>query len=131
MSDDKPVISQVPPAPTLVKSPLWEQRLRFSVDIASLVLWGNQQVGYAVVYNELYRPPEMALIYAERGAGIAHSLHCNGLAGDLLVYISGIYRVDPEAYRPLGEKWKKLSPLNHWGGDWHTLDAGHFERRPE
>jgi len=113
------------------KRPLWIQRRDFTKDLADLVWYANTALSVEVVFAEIIRPKEMAVIYAEKGLGIINSLHCLGLAGDLLVYVNGFYQKDHQTYETLGAKWKELNPLNRWGGDFKRDDADHFERRPE
>lgn len=67
------------------------------------------------------------------GAGIQRSLHKTGLAVDVnLILPNGTLAESVEDYRPLGEYWKSLNPLNRWGGDFiHPRpDGDHFERQP-
>jgi len=85
------------------------------------------ELGYEVRLRELYRPPEMAQIYAERGTGIANSLHCDGLAIDLVLFWNNQMLTSSEAYRPLGEYWQTLDLLCAWGGSFG--DGGHFSLR--
>jgi hypothetical protein len=37
---------------------------------------------------------------------------------------------DSEVYRPAGEYWKSLHPLNRWGGD-IPGDGNHFSMSPD
>jgi hypothetical protein len=91
--------------------------------------------GYACTFGEAWRTPEMAAIYAKRGTGISHSLHCIRLAVDLLLFKDGVWITDTESYRPFGTYWCSLNSLNRWGGDWDKdgvpdpgeNDGNHFE----
>lgn len=57
--------------------------------------------------------------------GIATSLHCDGLAADVLVIMpDGKLAATAEDYRPLGDAWKAMDPRCCWGGDFG--DADHF-----
>ena len=64
------------------------------------------------------------------GKGISHSLHLRGLAFDMnLILPTGGLAQTVEDYRPLGEFWESLDPINRWGGHFSTRpDADHFER---
>lgn len=87
-------------------------------------------LGYEVTLGEAWRPPEMALIYAKRGQGIAHSLHELRLAVDLNLFKRGQLTNEKSDYAALGEYWKMLSSLDYecvWGGDFTSLcDIYHF-----
>ena len=95
--------------------------------LLSCLITQAHNLGFKVRLKELYRPKEMAEIYAERGVGIKNSLHTLGLAIDLVLVRNGEIMKDSEAYRPLGEFWKSLNPLCAWGGDFG--DGGHFSIR--
>lgn len=64
--------------------------------------------------------------------GIEDSLHCDGLAIDLVLFLQGAPIWDTEVYRKLGEFWEKLHELCYWGGatakigDRLRHDGGHF-----
>lgn len=62
--------------------------------------------------------------HAFSAIGSALSLHCDGLAVDLILFNGSnpIWRT--ERYAPLGEYWVGLDPLCAWGGEWG--DGGHF-----
>lgn len=115
---------------------LFEQQHQFSMNVGRLLTWINTQPGYRVSVREWWRPPEMAAQYAKRGIGIKDSLHCVGLAVDLVLMDNGAVQTDSAAYARLGRYWKSLSPQNRWGGDFHDAagrpkpDGGHFEQRP-
>jgi hypothetical protein len=101
----------------------------FSRNLAKLVDY-IFEVGYNCTIREVYRTKEQAEIYAKEGKGIVNSLHSLGLAAD--IYISKFLDKPPELsdielYRKFGDYWKKLNPLNRWGGDFTRVDAVHFE----
>lgn len=95
---------------------LREARCLFSRLISELVIWGAQN-GYDLAYDQVKRTTLEAQANAASGAGIADSLHREGLAGDLLLYIQGIYCETSEAHAKIGAKWKSMHPLCRWGGD--------------
>ena len=87
------------------------------------------RLGYQVRLKELLRTPEMAEIYAERGQGIANSLHCKGLAIDFILFRDGQPLWDSEDYQELGEFWEGIHPLCRWGGRFN--DGCHFSLEHE
>lgn len=107
---------------------LSEQRCLFSRLISELVLWvPNNLPGHVLAFNEVKREPATTIANAEKGTGIASSLHLSGLAADMLLYIDGVYATSTEAHRRIGEHWKTLHPLNRWGGDFHSRpDGNHY-----
>jgi hypothetical protein len=115
---------------------LSERQQLFSRNVAKLILYMAES-NYACTFGEAWRTPEMAAIYAKRGTGISHSLHCVRLAVDLLLFKDGAYLTDTESYRPFGVYWQSLDPLNRWGGDWDgdgevdpgENDGNHFEMK--
>lgn len=110
---------------------LGEKRREFSKMISELVLWCFQN-GYEAQYEEIKRTQAQALANAASGAGIAHSLHLLGLAGDISIFKDGQLLESVDDYRPIGEQWKSMHPENAWGGDFTTRpDADHFSRSHE
>jgi hypothetical protein len=111
---------------------LGEQQRLFCINIAKLIVWAYEQ-DYELRYDEAYRTPEQAALNAARGTGIVNTLHTKHLAVDLPLFLDStvegdedVYQVNSEAYRPLGEKWKSMHPLNRWGGDFASKDGNHF-----
>lgn len=83
--------------------------------------------GQDVIVAEVYRPPEMARLNAERGVGIVNSVHTKKLAADLFRFKDGTVSWDVEDYRDLADFWKRLHPMARWGGDFKSrVDAVHF-----
>lgn len=99
---------------------LSEKQAAFTVMIAKLILWANEQ-GYRLTFGEAYRTPEQAALNAKKGSGIGNSLHTQRLAVDFNLFKDGKYMTDTESYRPLGEYWESL------GGSW----GGRFKSRPD
>jgi hypothetical protein len=113
---------------------LQEQQFLFAKDVAKLINY-IASLGLWVTLDEAYRTPEQAQIYAEKGIGIADSLHCKRLAIDLNVYKDGNYLYYPKDYIVFGKYWEQLDRQNR-SGCWFTdsngkpkPDARHFERR--
>ena len=100
----------------------------FLKNFALLILWAFDQ-GYELTAGELLRPLEMQQLYVKQGKSkTLKSQHLNKLAGDLNLFIDGVYKTDRESYKPLAEYWKSLDPNNVAGYDW-GWDANHFEMK--
>jgi len=56
-----------------------------------------------------------------------NSNHYKRLAGDLNLFIDGVYQTSTEAHRPLGEWWEKQHPKARWGGNFKSPDGNHYE----
>lgn len=103
---------------------LVQQRCLFSLLISRLVIWVDETLpGYALTYDQVKRDKATAVANANAGIGIADSLHLEGLAADMLLYIDGSYASDTEAHRVIGEHWKTLHPLCRWGGDFRNSEG--------
>ena len=108
----------------------------FAGNVSKLIRYINEN-GHTCTFGEAWRTPEMAAIYAKKGIGIKRSRHCDRMAIDLNLFKDGVYLMDTEAWRPFGEYWQSLNPLNRWGGDWDgdgiadpgENDGNHFEMR--
>jgi hypothetical protein len=86
-----------------------------------------EQLGYGVRQGEVYRPREMAAIYAAKGLGIKDSNHTRKIAADIILSVDGTVAWSGEPYQKLGDYWKSLHPLCRWGGDFrHIRDVYHF-----
>lgn len=102
-----------------------KQRL-FSKLIAELVLWAYEQ-GYEVTVGDFYRDPRAFGKFGfkhQNGYGRSSSNHKRRLAGDLNLFIDGVYQRSTEAHRPLGEKWESMHEMCRWGG--HFNDGNHY-----
>lgn len=109
------------------------------------------ELGFKVRLKELQRGEQQAKWYSEhcrvcgdarkghniadhpfKPIGIENSLHCDGLAIDLVLCRSGKPIWATESYRALGEFWESLDALTYWGGatakigDRLSHDGGHF-----
>jgi hypothetical protein len=105
---------------------LGEKQRLFTKLVAKFITWAYGQ-GYELSLGEALRTQAQADLNARTGTGISNSLHLVRLAIDLNLFIDGVWQTDPQAYKPLGAKWKSLSPLCRWGGDFAKLkDANHF-----
>lgn len=99
------------------------KRCRFTKMIGQLIGWAFAN-GYELSIGEAYRTPEQAKANAIRGAGIANSLHIQGLAVDFNLFINGQYQRDTAAYARLGEYWESIGGT--WGGRFKRADGNHF-----
>ena len=95
--------------------------------LAQLILWCVEQ-GYEVQIEQVKRTQAEADANAVTGAGISHSLHLDGLAGDLSIFKDGALLQTVEDYQPIGEHWESMHLENAWGGRFHKPDADHFSR---
>lgn len=109
---------------------LSRKQAQFTANFAKLVEWVNSQPDTYCVIGEVMRPEQMAALYAQMGVGIKDSYHLLKMAGDLLIFVNGVWRTESEDYRTAGEHWKSLHPLNRWGGDFTRPDGNHFEMMP-
>ena len=105
---------------------LGQKQRKFTHLIGKLILWVCEQKGWQLSFGDAYRSPEQAQLNAQKGIGVANSLHTQRLAIDLNLFIDGQYQTDSEAYRPLGEYWKSLDSEAAWGGDFSKPDGNHF-----
>lgn len=80
-----------------------------------------------VTLGEVDRPTVLAELYAKLGKGVKDSQHCDRLAADLGLYVSGKYQTETPQYAALGAWWKKLDKRARWGGDFPKPDGNHFE----
>lgn len=110
---------------------LGEKQEIFAQSLATLLREADRH-GYGVRIGEVWRPPEMARIYAEQGKGIITSNHRNKLAVDIVLSVDGEIAWDGEPYRVLAGIWRGLSApgLDHcWGGDFARRDVYHYSIR--
>lgn len=104
---------------------LRQKRVLFTYLIAEFVLW----------IEDIYGSDDIEVAFDEltnhQGTGhMPHSLHYDGLAGDLLFYVEGryvrTYEEAPALWDRLMAKWKSLHPLCRCGGDFKSRDLNHF-----
>lgn len=105
---------------------LGEKQRLFCQLVGRLIDWAYAN-GFELTFGEAYRTPEQAALNAQKGSGIANSLHTQRLAVDLNLFRDGIYLTDSASYKPLGNFWKSLDPDCCWGGDFVSRpDGNHF-----
>ena len=103
-------------------SELRDKRIKFSINISNLVLWGNAHEGWEVAVGRDFDEADPKEKLRHRKG----SLHYLGLANDLALYINGVYQTETSAYLELGQKWKNYDPDCCWGGDFAKADGNHF-----
>jgi hypothetical protein len=74
-------------------------------------------MGYQATLGEVLRGKAQAQANAASGAGISNSLHLDGLAVDLNLYLNGRWLQNSEDHADLGRWWKAQHPDCRWGGD--------------
>lgn len=105
---------------------LREKQSVFLVNFAKLILWIHDQ-GWEVTAGELLRTREQQASYVKAGLSkTMDSRHLVKLAGDLNLFINGVYQQAKAPYEPLAIYWKSLHPDNVAGYDW-GWDPAHFE----
>lgn len=94
--------------------------------IAAFILKAYE-LGYEITFGEFWRPDETARLYADKGIGIANSLHRIRLAADINAFKEGRFLTRTEEYRELGELWESFTTEDYrcvWGGSFR--DGNHF-----
>jgi hypothetical protein len=105
---------------------LGEKQRLFMRLFGEFLVWIYQQPGHEVTAGELLRTQAQADANANSGTGISNSNHLLKLAGDLNLFIDGVYQTDSVTYKLLGEKWESMHPLCRWGGRFSRPDGNHF-----
>lgn len=118
---------------------LRQQQSIFLKNFAELILWAFAN-GYEVTAGELQRGQQQHEYNVANGLSKAKaSLHLTRMAGDLNLFINGVYTSNTADYKALGDKWVSMHPRNRWGGDWNKngdykdekfWDGNHFEMQP-
>ena len=115
---------------------LRQQQSMFLLLFARLIFWANEQPEMEVTAGELFRTDEQhAFNIRKKLTRAKRSTHQDRLAGDLNLFIKGVYQRNTEAYELLGKYWNSLHPGCRWGGDFNEngkmddkfLDGNHFE----
>jgi hypothetical protein len=111
---------------------LSQHQRSFVLDLAELIQYAYRN-NMEFTLGEAYRTEDQQAIYVrQRLSRTMDSYHRKRLAVDLNLFIGNEYQKSAAPYRPLGDFWKSLNTLNHWGGDFAGLgDGNHFERRPQ
>ena len=98
---------------------------RFVKLVAKLIAFADSK-GYQLTFGEAWRTPEQAKLNAEKGIGIANSLHTERLAIDFNLFKDGVWLNKTEDFLELGEYWESLDKDTCWGGRFSKPDGCHF-----
>jgi hypothetical protein len=99
---------------------LREARCRFSYLVAEKLLPKARELDFEYAFDEVTN---------HQGTGHREgSVHYEGCAIDLLLYLNGVYQPTTEAHRKLGEYWESVDPNCKWGGRWG--DGNHYSFVP-
>lgn len=113
---------------------LWEKQTAFSRSTALLIQKANE-MGYEVTLGEGWRSQEQAvfktMINAQKGIGIAASLHTRRLAIDINLFRGGKFLTQSADYQPLGVWWESHCSICRWGGRFKRADGNHFSYEHE
>ena len=102
---------------------LSEAQRKFTRMVADLIVWAYAN-GFELVLGEAYRTPEQAALNAQKGSGIADSLHTKCLAIDLNLFKDGVYMKESADHEPLGVYWESIGGA--WGGRFTKPDGNHY-----
>ncbi len=107
-----------------------DRRRLFTLNIALLIQWAHS------------RDERLALGRGQTPRTNDYSLHPDGLAEDMHLYIENTrqssvtednplglywsYRRSTKAHYRCGQFWKSLHPDNRWGGDFKKKDGNHY-----
>jgi len=106
---------------------LSDQQWEFLKDYAQLIQYADS-IGYKLTAGELYRTMYQQKRYVRDGLSWTYnSKHLTRKAGDVNLFVNGVYQTSCEAYEVLGTYWESLDSKNRWGG--RFKDCPHFERR--
>jgi len=121
-----------------------EKQAIFLRNFALLILYINSNKNWYSTAGELLRTVDQQRIYLKTGyTRTLKSLHLIKMAGDLNIFIYGIYanaKQFPDEFRKIGEYWQSINKANEWGGrfgveprDYKTKigwDPAHFQMNP-
>ena len=115
---------------------LSDEQWEFSKDLARLLLFIDS-IGQKATLGEVERTKEQQEIHVANGVSwTMDSKHLDKLAGDLNIWIDGVYLGSLPAEEaailaePIGAYWEILNPKNVWGGRWEgkKKDVPHVQR---
>lgn len=104
---------------------LGEAQILFSTLISQHVIWVNVENGLGE--NVRVKYGELAEFLTEKDPTSDHmknSNHHKGLAGDLLLFVNGVYQRDYTAHHASAVKWESRHPLCRAGYRFH--DGEHY-----
>ncbi len=98
----------------------------FTKNLPELLHYIHDQ-GYECTLGDAYRSPKAFGKIGEKGPyGHPKSAHKRRLAIDLNLFKDGRYLRKTSDHAKFGEFWKRLHPLNRWGGDFKKPDGNHY-----
>ena len=110
---------------------LRQKRSRFGRNLVLLLQYVELR-GYEYTLGEIVRGAAQAAANAASGAGIARSLHLDGLAADINLFKDGVYLEETSAHLIFGQFWKSLGADHRWGGDFKPKpDGNHYSLEHE
>lgn len=84
------------------------------------------RLGFDPIVRDGFRTQEEAKANAAKGVGIADSMHCYGIAADIISGSRGW--LHPTFFAALGHQAKAFDLV--WGGDWPRRDLPHVQAVP-
>lgn len=99
-------------------------------DAVQVLLERMRAAGYRPILRDGLRTREEASKNASKGTGIADSMHCYGVAADIICDVHG-WRCDASGckfFHVLGPKAEALGMT--WGGRWRRRDLPHVQAIP-
>lgn len=101
---------------------LGQKQRMFTLMIAELIQYAYS-LGYELSVGDFYRDERLHGKWGVKNSySSAHSTHKVRLAGDLNLFIDGVYQTSTEAHKPLGEYWEAMGGT--WGGRFQ--DGNHY-----
>ncbi len=109
---------------------LGAKQRRFAYQIAKLIIWIEDEMGWGVSIGDAFRDPRLHGHLGEKMAyGRKNSCHKLKLAMDLNLFKpddNGIMRYcsSTEEHTLIGDKWESMGSDHRWGG--HYNDGNHY-----
>lgn len=97
-------------------------RKRIEDVVADLIVAGHRPKVW-----ETYRSPERAAILARRGTGIVMSMHCYGVAADI-IHAEQLWKAPPRFWRALRDAAESHGLVS--GARWRRVDLPHVQAVP-
>ena len=117
---------------------LSDQQYEFAQDLILFLQWlVDRKIKFTI--GEVWRRQVTQKWLMDKGwSDTMKSGHRDKLAADIFIWLEGRFAHNTWENRDkliaVSDKWKSLSPLNTWGGDW-TIggrpDIAHYERKRE
>ena len=96
---------------------LSEKQRAFAKYFAQLIQWVNAQPGYSCTIGEVERPQVLQDVYVKTGKSkTSKSYHSTNCAGDLRIFLNGIFLTQSQEYLFAGKYWESLDTECIWGG---------------